>query len=35
MSKILRKPEAVLWVLAVSQAVGMLAFNILLRAAVS
>jgi hypothetical protein len=35
MSKILRKPEAVLWVLSISQAVAMLAFNLLLRAAVS
>ncbi len=35
MSKFLRKPEAILWVLSVSQAVGMLAFNIVLRAAVS
>lgn len=35
MSKFLRKPEAILWVLSVSQAGGMLAFNIVLRAAVS
>jgi hypothetical protein len=35
MSKLLRKPDAVLWVLSISQAVGMLAFNILLRATVS
>jgi hypothetical protein len=35
MSKIFRKPEAILWVLAISQALGMLAFNVALRAAVS
>ncbi len=35
MSRFLRKPESVLWVLSISQAAGMLAFNILLRAAVS
>ena len=35
MSKLLRKPEAVLWVLSISQAAAMLAFNLLLRAAVS
>lgn len=35
MSKILRKPEAVLWALSISQAAGMLVFNVLLRAAVS
>ena len=35
MSKFPRKPEAILWVLSVSQAAGMLAFNIVLRAAVS
>jgi hypothetical protein len=35
MSKIFRKPEAILWVLSISQAVGMLAFNVALRAAVS
>jgi hypothetical protein len=35
MSKLLRKPEAVLWILSVSQAAGMLALNIVLRAAVS
>ena len=34
MSKFLRTPEAILWVLSVSQAAGMLAFNIVLRAAV-
>jgi len=35
MSKIFRKPEAILWILSISQAVGMLAFNLALRAAVS
>ena len=35
MSKLLRKPEAVLWVLSISQAAAMLVFNLLLRAAVS
>jgi hypothetical protein len=35
MSKLLRKPEAVLWVLSISQAAAMLAFNLLLRVAVS
>ena len=35
MSKFLRKPEAVLWVLSISQAAGMLVFNLLLRVAVS
>ena len=35
MSKFLRKPEAVLWVLSISQAAAMLAFNLLLRVAVS
>lgn len=35
MPKLLRKPEAVLWILSVSQAAGMLALNIVLRAAVS
>jgi hypothetical protein len=35
MSKFLRKPEAVLWVLSISQAAAMLALNLLLRAAVS
>ena len=35
MSKFLRKPEAVLWILSISQAAAMLAFNVLLRAAVS
>ena len=35
MSKLLRKPEAVLWVLSLSQAAAMLVFNLLLRVAVS
>ncbi len=35
MSKFLRKPEAILWILSISQATAMLAFNVLLRAAVS
>ena len=35
MSKFLRKPEAVLWVLSISQAAAMLAFNVVLRGAVS
>jgi hypothetical protein len=35
MSKLLRKPDAVLWVLSISQAAAMLALNLLLRAAVS
>jgi hypothetical protein len=35
MSKLLRKPDAVLWVLSVSQAAAMLALNLLLRVAVS
>jgi len=35
MSQFLRKPEAILWVLSISQAAAMLAFNVLLRAAVS
>lgn len=35
MSKFLRKPEAFLWILSISQAAAMLAFNIVLRAAVS
>ena len=35
MSKLLRKPEAVLWVLSISQAAAMLTLNLLLRAAVS
>ncbi len=35
MSKLLRKPEAVLWVLSISQAAAMLALNLLLRVAVS
>ena len=35
MSKFLRKPEAVLWVLSISQAAAMLVFNLLLRVAVS
>jgi hypothetical protein len=34
MSQFLRKPEAILWVLSISQAAAMLAFNVLLRAAV-
>ena len=35
MSKFIPKSEAVLWVLSISQAAGMLALNIVLRAAVS
>ena len=35
MSKFLRKPEAFLWILSISRAAVMLAFNVLLRAAVS
>ena len=35
MSKFLRKPESILWVLSISQAAAMLAFNVVLRAAVS
>jgi hypothetical protein len=35
MTDFLRKPEAILWVLSISQAAAMLAFNVLLRAAVS
>jgi len=35
MSKLLRKPDAVLWVLSISQAAAMLALNLLLRVAVS
>lgn len=35
MTSFLRKPEAVLWILSISQAAAMLAFNVLLRAAVS
>jgi phage portal protein BeeE len=35
MSKFLRKPEAFLWILSISQAAAMLAFNVILRAAVS
>ncbi len=35
MSKFLPKSEPSLWVLSISQAVGMLALNVLLRAAVS
>ena len=35
MSKFFRKPEAILWILSISQASAMLAFNVLLRAAVS
>ena len=34
MSKILRKPEAILWALSVSQAAGMLVINSVLRATV-
>jgi hypothetical protein len=35
MSKLLRKPDAVLWVLSISQAAAMLGLNLLLRVAVS
>lgn len=35
MSKFLPKSEASLWVLSISQAFGMLALNVVLRAAVS
>ena len=35
MSEFIPKSEAVLWVLSISQAAGMLALNIVLRAAVS
>jgi hypothetical protein len=35
MTQFLRKPEAILWVLSISQAAAMLAFNVVLRAAVS
>jgi hypothetical protein len=35
MSKLLRKPEAVLWVVSIAQAAAMLALNLLLRVAVS
>jgi hypothetical protein len=35
MSKFLRKPDAVLWVLSISQAAAMLGLNLLLRVAVS
>jgi hypothetical protein len=35
MSRILRKPDAVLWVLSISQAAAMLVFNLLLRVTVS
>jgi hypothetical protein len=35
MSNVLRKPESVLWILSISQAAAMLAFNLLLRVAVS
>ena len=35
MSKLLRKPEARLWVLSISPAAAMLIFNLLLRVAVS
>ena len=34
MSAILRKPSAAAWILSISQAAAMLAFNLLLRAAV-
>lgn len=34
MSTIFRKPEAILWIFSISQALGMLAFNVALRAAV-
>ena len=29
MSKFLRKPESILWVLSISQAIAMLAFNVM------
>ena len=35
MSKILRTPEAVSWLLSITQAVAMLVLNLLLRVAVS
>jgi hypothetical protein len=35
MSRLLRKPDAVLWLLSISQAAAMLALNLLLRVAVS
>jgi hypothetical protein len=35
MTDFLRKPEAILWVLSISQAAAVLVFNVLLRAAVS
>jgi hypothetical protein len=35
MSKLLRKPDALLWALSISQAAAMLALNLLLRVAVS
>ena len=35
MTSFLCKPEAVLWILSISQAAAMLAFNVLLRAAAS
>ena len=35
MSKLLRKPDAILWVLSIFQAAAMLALNLLLRVAVS
>jgi hypothetical protein len=35
MTSFLRKPEALLWILSISQAAAMLAFNVVLRAAVS
>jgi hypothetical protein len=35
MTKLLRKPDTVLWLLSISQAAAMLALNLLLRVAVS
>ena len=35
MSTFLRKPQALLWIVSISQAAAMLAFNVLIRAAVS
>jgi hypothetical protein len=35
MTKLLRKPDTVPWLLSISQAVAMLALNLLLRVAVS
>ncbi len=35
MSKFLRKPQALLWILSISQAAAMLTLNVVLRAAVS